>query len=41
MEMQSMYNEKKSVVTKKFIRTLKNKIYRLWQLFQEMLILIC
>ena len=28
MKMQSMQNEKKSVVAKKFIRTLKNKIYR-------------
>ena len=28
MKMQSMQNEKKSVVAKKFIRTLKTKIYR-------------
>ena len=28
MEMHSMHNEGKSVVTERFIRTLKNKIYK-------------
>ena len=28
IEMHSMHNEAKSVITEKFIRTLKNKIYK-------------
>ena len=34
MEMYSTHNEEKSVVAKRFIRTLKNKIY-IWQLIQK------
>ena len=37
-EMYSTYNEGKSVVAERFIKTLKNKI---WQLFQKMFILMC
>ena len=41
IEMYSTYNEGKSVVAKRFIRTLKNKILSTWQLFQRMFILMC
>ena len=41
IEMYSIYNEGKSVVAERFIRTLKNKIFNAWQLFQKMFILMC
>ena len=41
IEMYSTYNEGKSVVAEKFIRTLKNKFLNKWQLFQKRLILMC
>ena len=28
IEMHSMHNERKSIITERFIRTLKNKIYK-------------
>ena len=42
-EMYSKYNEEKSVVNERFIRTLKNKIFKhiSKQLFQKMFILMC
>ena len=41
IDMYSTYNEGKSVVAERFIRTLKNKIFKPWQLFQRMLIFMC
>ena len=41
IEMYSTYSEGKSVVAERFIRTLKNKFFNTWQLFQKMFILIC
>ena len=38
--MYSTYNEGKSAVTERFIRTLKNKIYKHIRLCQKMLILM-
>ena len=35
IEMYSTYNEEKSVVAERFIRTFKNKILNTWQLFQK------
>ena len=42
-EMYSTYNEEKAVVAERFIRTLKNNIFKhiLKQLFQKMFILMC
>ena len=40
IEMYLTHNEGKSVVTERFIRTLKKKIISIWQLFQKMCILI-
>ena len=40
IEMYSTYNEGKSAVTERFIRTLKNKIYKHIRLCQKMLILM-
>ena len=39
IEMYSTYNEGKSVVAERFIRTLKNKIFK--QLFRRMFISMC
>ena len=39
IEMYSTFNEGKSIVAERFIRTLKNKIYK--HLFQKMFILMC
>ena len=41
IEMYSKYNEAKSVVAKRFIRTFKNNILSTWQLFQTKFILMC
>ena len=41
IEMYSTFNEGKSVVAERFIRTLKNKYLSTWQLFQRMFILMC
>ena len=41
IEMYSTYNEGKSVVAKRFIRILKNKILRTWYLFKKRFILTC
>ena len=40
IEMYSTYNEGKSVVAERFIRTLKNKIYKYMTLISKMYILI-
>ena len=40
IEMYSTYNEGKSVVAERFIRTLKNKILSVWHLYQKMFILM-
>ena len=40
ISMYSTYNERKSVVAQRFIKTLKNKIYKHIQLFQKMFILM-
>ena len=41
IEVYSTYNEGKSVVAERFIRTLKNKILNTWQPFKKMFILMC
>ena len=41
IEMHSTFNEGKSIVAKRFIRTFKNKFLSIWQLFQRMFILMC
>ena len=41
IEMYSTYNEGKSVVAERFIKTLKNKILNISQLFQKMFISMC
>ena len=41
IEMYSTFNEGKSVVAERFIRTLKNEILNIWLLFQKMFILMC
>ena len=42
IEMYSTYNEGKSVVaTDRFIRTLKNKIFKHMQIFQKIFVLMC
>ena len=41
IEIYSTFNEGKSVVAERFIRTLKNKIFKHRQLFQKMFILMC
>ena len=41
IKMYSTFNEGKSVVAERFIRTLKNKILNIWLLFQKMFILMC
>ena len=41
IEINSIYNEGKSVVAERFIRTLKNKIFKHMHLFQKMFILMC
>ena len=42
IEMYSKYNEGKSVVaTDRFIRTLKNKIFKHMQIFQKIFVLMC
>ena len=41
IEMYSTYNEGKSVVAERFIRTLKTRFLNIWQLFQRMFILMC
>ena len=41
IEMYSTYNEGKSAVAERFIRTLKIKFLNIWQLFQKMFILMC
>ena len=38
-EMYSRYNERKSVVAEKFIKTLKTRFLGIWQLFQKCLFL--
>ena len=40
IEMYSTYNEGKSVLAERFIRTLKNKILSVWHLYQKMFILM-
>ena len=40
-EMYSTYNERKSVVAERFIRTLKNKIFKHMAAIQEVFILMC
>ena len=40
IEMYSTYNEKKSVIAEKFIRT-HDRFLNIWQLFQQMFILMC
>ena len=40
IEMYSTNNERKSVVAERFIRTLENNLYKLWQQRQKMCILI-
>ena len=40
IEMYSTYNEEKSVITERFIRT-HDRFLNTWQLFQQMLILMC
>ena len=41
IEMYSTYNEGKSVVAERFIRTLKNKILNILQPFNKIFILMC
>ena len=41
IELHSTYNEGKSVVAERFIRTLKTISLNTWQLFQKMFILMC
>ena len=41
IEMYSKFNEAKSVVAERFIRTFFKKILNTWQLFQRMFILMC
>ena len=41
IEMYSAYNEGKSVVAERFLRTLKNRFLNKWQLFHKMFILMC
>ena len=41
IEMYSTYNEGKSVFAERFMRTLKNKILNILQLFQKIFILMC
>ena len=41
IEMYSTFNEGKSVVAERFIRTLKMKFISTWHLFQETFMLIC
>ena len=40
IEMYSTYNEKKSVIAEKFIRT-HYRFLNIWQLFEQMFILMC
>ena len=35
IEIYSTYNKRKSIVTERFIRTLKNKIYKTWLKYQK------
>ena len=41
IEIYSTYNEEKSVVAERFIKILKNKIFKHMELFQKMFILMC
>ena len=41
IEMYSTYNERKSVVAERFIRTLKNKIFKHMTAISKMFILMC
>ena len=41
IEMYSTYNEGRSVVAERFIRTSKNKVLNIWQLSTKIFILMC